>query len=263
MTIVNTLAALDFGSSEALRKYWDSPLLRRLYVLPKRVSDVQISCCLSDDRFMAALETAAAFCRRQPLETLCRDVLHCFESDTGFALPGGQLYLILGCGTSTVYSLPGGESVLCLEALAGDADRLKLLLAHEYVHWIRRQSVCEDLFASCTGERLVAEGLAENYSREMLPGLPDSAYCLVPEDTVRWVRTEGAALFSLIQTHLEDDSRLDSLFQKNEQTVYPHRTGYVYGYDIVRRYLEEKNFRLRDILTADWRRILYTDRSTP
>ena len=47
-----------------------------------------------------------------------------------------------------------------------------MLLAHEYTHWIREKEIKHDIFEQCIGERFVTEGIACNFSEEVVPNMP-------------------------------------------------------------------------------------------
>ena len=83
-----------------------------------------------------------------------------------------DLYIIVGCETTTIYSisLDGHDvSILCLEEINGNIDNLKMLLAHEYTHYVRKSILQKDIFESCIGERLVTEGIAETMHAKLSP----------------------------------------------------------------------------------------------
>ena len=151
----------------------------------------------------------------------------------------------------------GEASVLCLESLGGSPDVLRMYLAHEYTHWARRQLVATVIFESCVGERLVTEGIAENYSREVVPGRPVAQYCIVDEDTARWVEDSEATLDALVRDGLMSTDLMDALFYMYARTAYPPRCGYVYGYLLVRRYLEGHDLTVRDVLGIRWQDMLF------
>ena len=73
-----------------------------------------------------------------------------------------------------------------------------MLLAHEYTHFIRKQKLCKDIFESSIGERFVTEGIASNYSREIVPYRKESEYCIVDEETVEWVKNN----MDIIEKHM-------------------------------------------------------------
>lgn len=95
-----------------------------------------------------------------------------------------------------------------------------------------------DIFESCIGERLVTEGIAKNYSREVVPRRSVAEYCIVDEPTTQWVRDNEVVLSGLVCGELEGTRLMETLFYMYARTEYPPRCGYVYGYLIVRRYLE-------------------------
>ena len=49
---------------------------------------------------------------------------------------------------------------------------------------------------------------------------------------------------------------MEPLFYMFARIDFPVRTGYVYGYLAVRRYLRDQGLQTRDILGIDWRRVL-------
>ena len=69
-------------------------------------------------------------------------MIRSFEEETEYTVGEQCLYLILGCNTTTIYTteyLSKEVSVLCMESLNGNPDMLKMLLAHEFTHLIRKQ----------------------------------------------------------------------------------------------------------------------------
>lgn len=150
--------------------------------------------------------------------------------------PDIALYPIVGLDCTTIYSIADGTeraTVLCLEAVDGDAAGLRWLLAHEAHHWARQARWGEVLTGS-VGERLATEGLAIAFSRQARPELAAWACCLVPEATYRWVETHQVALGALIHPRLDEGTLMDALFARTPSALplpgMPARTGYVYGY---------------------------------
>ena len=259
MRVFNTVNTDDLNSAEAIMRYWDSELIRKLYFLPKRVTEEQKNSFLNSASYAAVTGQLKHMMETINPEKECLDMIHAFEEDTGYVSGDAQLYLILGCGTTTIYTAEyeGKEvSVLCMESLHGSTERLKLLLAHEYTHLVRKAVLKKDIFEECIGERLAAEGIAENYSREQVPGRADSEYCIVHEDTVRWVKENLSWLEGMTDMHLEDASLMKDLFYMFADIDYPVRSGYVYGYLAVKHYLERNHMQVRDILLTDWHEIL-------
>ena len=73
---------------------------------------------------------------------------------------------------------------------------------------------------------------------------------------VSWVEANYKALEARIRTSLESTEQMESLFYMFARIDFPVRTGYVFGYLAVRRYLQERGLRTKDILGIDWRRVL-------
>lgn len=131
-----------------------------------------------------------------------------------------------------------------------------LYLAHEFTHYVRKDLLNKDIFESCVGERLVTEGIAESYSADVVGGQATATYCIVDEATVSWVEAHYAELEALVRTSLETTELMETLFYMFARIDFPVRTGYVFGYLAVRRYLQEQGLRTKDILGIDWRRVL-------
>jgi len=74
--------------------------------------------------------------------------------------------------TTTIYSTKYKNedvTVILLESSLGLEENIKMLLAHEYTHWIREKEIKGDIFESCVGERLITEGIACSFSEEIVP----------------------------------------------------------------------------------------------
>lgn len=257
--IINTLEDLPLADKNAVKTYWKSDLLQKLYFLPKKVNEPECERKLQNEAYLQLLRETAAFLERHAASDICENMLAQFERDTGVTLEDETVYIILGCDTTTIYSVTLRSetvSVLCVEAIHGDVRRLRMLLAHEYTHFARRQCLKEDIFESCIGERLVTEGIAESYSKEQVPDLPDELYCIVSKETVEWTRANMAKLEEYIKERLSDNTLMESLFYMFADIDFPIRTGYVYGFFAVQKYLKANGAVVRDILVEDWHEIL-------
>ncbi len=259
MTVINTLSSSIFNSDRRILNYWNSDLLQEIYFKPKVIPGQVQASVLRDPSFWEKTARLRGFTEKYEIESICDSFVRSFERDTGFPAGEQTLYLILGCGTTTIYSTSiGGQdcSVLCMEAIDGEMDRLKMLLAHEYTHLVRKQFLKKDIFESCVGERLITEGIAENYAEEIVPGKQDSVYCLVDEETVGWVQKNIQEIKLRVQSDLSGTALMRDLFYMYANIDYPVRCGYVYGYYVVKQYLKEHKLTVKDILSSDWRTIL-------
>lgn len=151
--------------------------------------------------------------------------------------PDIPVHVIVGLHCTNIYTGTWrGETttVLCLEAVDGDPDGLRLLLAHEAHHWARQAVLGPDILTESVGERLASEGLAIAFSRHACPGLAKWDYCFVPETTYRWVEAHMGELCRWMEPHLEDAHLMDALFSRTPGALplpgMPPRTGYVLGY---------------------------------
>ena len=256
MEIIDTVCGVSLADPSAILSYWDSPLIKSLYFTPKSISKKRIEETIDNQSFTNKIQLLSNLYARYSLPELCSDMIAEFERDCGVEVGEYTLYLILGCGTATIYSIELDSkpvTVLCLESLDGNLDILRMYLAHEYTDLVRKQLLKTDIFESCVGERLVTEGIAENYSRECVPGKQDGAYCIVDDTTVRWVQQHREALSTF---DLYSPSQIEDLFYMFADIDYPERTGYVYRYYAVKKHLDNNRLYVKDILSADWKTIL-------
>lgn len=259
MKIINTLENMDLSISNLVDSYWASDILNDIYFIPKKIDKRKIYGLVKEESFLRLLETTISFLKKCDVVKVIEELFYEFEDDTKYQLKDEKLYLILGGHTTTIYSTVVNSeeiSVLCLESLEGNMDKLKMLLAHEFTHYIRKRLLNCDIFEDCIGERIVTEGIASNYSREMVPSKEDSFYCIVSEDTVSWVVTHTDFIKNYIKDSLYDNTLMQDLFYMYADISFPVRSGYVYGYFVVRKYLEENGVCVKDILGIDWKEIL-------
>lgn len=259
MKIINTLENMELSTSNLVESYWELDILNDIYFIPKKVDKRKRYELIRDEEFLRLLETTVSFLKKCDVVKVIEELFHELEDDTKYQLKGEKLYLILGYHTTTIYSTVVNSeeiSVLCLESLEGNMDKLKMLLAHEFTHYIRKRLLESDIFETSIGERIITEGIASNYSREMVPSKTDSFYCIVSEDTVSWVATHTDFIRNYIKDNLCDNILMRDLFYMYADISFPVRCGYVYGYFVVKNYLEENGLQVKDILGIDWKEIL-------
>lgn len=259
MRVIDTTLDIDLSDSDSIESYWDDELIESLYFVPKKVSTDTRDAALASPAFAQSLAKLRELSASRSLASYCSELMAGFEHDTGHSLAHGTLYLVLGCATTTIYTVTvdGSDvSVLCVESLGGSIQTLALYLAHEFTHFARKDLIDGDIFESCIGERLVTEGIAESYSADVVPNQTTAAYCIVDEETVSWVVDHNEALEAYVRTGLETSELMEPLFYMFARIDFPVRTGYVFGYLAVRRYLQDQGLRTKDILGIDWRRVL-------
>ena len=141
----------------------------------------------------------------------------------------------------------------------GLEENIKMLLAHEYTHWIREKEIKHDIFEQCIGERFVTEGIACNFSEEVVPNKPKSYYTIVPNTTVEWVENNIETIDKFVEPELDKNNMMYDFFYMFAKTKIPNmpvRTGYVYGYIKVKEYMRKNNLKIKDIIKSDWREVL-------
>ena len=262
MRIIDTLANVDLKDLANVAVYWNSDLVDALYFGPKKVMPGTRDTALADPSFLQRLQEVASFAGPSSLAAHCEQLLSGFGQNTGFSAGDQTLYLVLGCATTTIYTvaLEGEEvSVLCVESLRGSDQTLAMYLAHEYTHFVRKELLNKDIFESCVGERLVTEGIAESFSKDVVPNATDADCCIVDASTVRWVDEHWDDLNAYVRAGLESTELMEPLFYMFAKIDFPVRTGYVYGYFAVRDYLKRHHLQTKDIIGIDWQSVLASD----
>ena len=189
------------------------------------------------------------------------DKLKCFENNVSNTITGGKIFLIVGLDTTTIYSIKLGNkdvTVMLLESTEGQEDKLDILLAHEFTHFIRKQELKKNIFEDSIGERFITEGIGCNYSREIVPGKSDAEYCLVDDEKVKWVKNNIDKLQEHMIGEIDDSKLMSDFFSMNVDPNLigmPIRTGYIYGYLKVKEYMENYHLKVKDILNIDWKKI--------
>ena len=258
--IYNT--CINVLSIDNLSNYLNSDLLNELYFIPKKVDKKLINIKLSNPEYVEKVNRIIKLHKNINLEELISDKIANFELDTFQRIKSYKMYIIIGLDTTTIYSFNyKGEdvSVLLLEAIDGNMDNLDILLAHEFTHWVRKQTFQWDIFEKSLGERFIVEGIGCNYSREIVPDKKDCEYCLVNDSVVTWVKNNIDKVEENMMGHLETNELMSDffyMFADTRKTKMPARAGYVYGYLKVKDYLEKNNLKIRDIINIDWKEIL-------
>lgn len=258
--IYNT--CINVLSIDNLSNYLNSDLLNELYFIPKKVDKKLINIKLSNPEYIEKVNRTINLYKNLSLEKFISDKIANFELDTHQTIESYTIYLIIGLDTTTIYSFKyKGEdvSVLLLESIDGIVEKLDILLAHEFTHWVRKQTFQWDIFEKSLGERFIVGGIGCNYSREIVPDKKDGEYCLVNDSVVTWVKNNIDKVEEKMIGHLETNELMSDffyMFADTRKTKMPARVGYVYGYLKVKDYLEKNNLRIRDIINKDWKEIL-------
>ncbi|WAH36077.1 DUF2268 domain-containing putative Zn-dependent protease [Alicyclobacillus dauci] len=169
-----------------------------------------------------------------------------------------EIYVITGLDATNIYTTSyqnRSVTVLCLEAAGGRLSDLELLVSHECHHFARQAKVNHNIFEASIHERLVTEGLASCFSEEVQPGRPVHEYCYVPETTVEWV-VQNSDRIQEILAQLPESEAMNLLFSRRPTSVLveevPSRTGYVYGYQLVKHFLEESGITAQSAADVPW-----------
>lgn len=257
--LLNQDFAIDNIKANLLH-YFDNHILSDIYFLPKKVNKDLILEKLNDEDYINKIKKTIVFYQNKDITRMIKNRIHDFEQDTESKIQDEILYVIIGLDTTTIYSTNyNGKdvTVLLLEATNGEPDYLDMLLGHEYTHFIRRQLLNKDIFSESIGERFITEGIASNYSKEIVPNKEEHEYCIVSNSTVIWVKNHIKLIDAMVKDELESNRSMEKFFYMYANiSDMPVRTGYVYGYLKVKNYLEKNHLKIRDILGIDWRKII-------
>ncbi len=235
-------------------------LLEKIYFLPKKVQTSKILSIVKNEEYKNILLEMISNLKDINLNTLFIDIVHELENKLDYKNINKKVYVILGFNDTTIYSTKYQNedvTVILLESTLGKTDNIKMLLAHEYTHWIREKEIKHDIFESCIGERFITEGIACNFSKQMVPNRQESYYTIVPDTTVQWVKNNIEVLDEIVKNELDKNNMMYDFFYmfaitKNKMPV---RTGYVYGYLKVKEYMEHNNVKIKDVVKMDWKDI--------
>lgn len=235
----------------------NNDLLKDLYFKPKKVEFDK----LDNKNYLNKVKKTISLYSKINLKDYVNNCILEFSNDYKIESLNKNLYIIIGFATTTIYSTKYENedvTVILLES-TNSLDDLKMLLAHEYAHWVRQATSNIDIFETCIGERFITEGLACAYAKHNVPNKSDSYYCIVPDETVSWCKENMIFIDSISKGTLDNRDLMSLFFYMYANIEYsdmPVRTGYVYGYLKVLKYMEENNINITDILTVDWETIL-------
>ncbi len=252
----------EINLQESLSDYFCNELLDKLYFLPKKIDKNIIKTKINDSKYIDKVKNTISYYKNKNIEKMIYDKIEKFESDTSYKIKNGKIYVIIGLDTTTIYSIKyKGEdvSILLLESTNGLEDKLDILLAHEFTHYVRGQIFKRDIFENSIGERFIVEGIGCNYSKEIVPGKCDFEYCIVDEDIFRWVKDNIDKIEIYMSGKISSNELMSDYFymySDTNKTGMPVRTGYVYGYLKVGEYLKKHNLKVKDIISIDWEKIL-------
>ncbi|MGN6148872.1 MAG: DUF2268 domain-containing putative Zn-dependent protease [Rhizomicrobium sp.] len=98
-----------------------------------------------------------------------------------------RLVLYVGQFDNNAFTIPPMDGKPATILASVENIDLKIILAHELTHSIHLQLIqAKNSFGAPIGETMFTEGLAMRVSQRAVPGLPDSAYTSMPNDTTWW-----------------------------------------------------------------------------
>ncbi|MCI8965116.1 MAG: DUF2268 domain-containing protein [Clostridia bacterium] len=237
-------------------------ILNDIYFTPKKIDKDKIEDVIKDKEYKNLLLNMISNLKNIDLEKTFANIIDKLGNILNYKNVSKKIYVIIGLNTTTIYSTKYKNedvTVILLESSLGLEENIKMLLAHEYTHWIREKEIKHDIFESCIGERFITEGIACNFSEEIVPNNKKSYYCIVPDEAVKWVENNMQLLDKMVQNELyKKDMMYDFfyMFAKTKLPDMPARTGYVYGYLKVKKYIEKYSLKVKDIVNIDWKIIL-------
>ena len=236
--------------------------LKDIYFEPKKIEKDKIEEIIKSRDYQKVLLDTITNLNNINLNEVFANTLNELGNILNYKDINKKVYVIIGLNTTTIYSTKYKNedvTVILLESTLGLEENIKMLLAHEYTHWIREKEIKHDIFEQCIGERFVTEGIACNFSEEVVPNKPKSYYTIVPNTTVEWVENNIETIDKFVEPELDKNNMMYDFFYMFAKTKIPNmpvRTGYVYGYIKVKEYMRKNNFKIKDIVKSDWREVL-------
>lgn len=156
--------------------------------------------------------------------------------------------LLVGVGTSNAWATTSGQPTvyIALESLPA-APFDTVLVLHEAVHYAQLKRAAPD-WPEHVGARLHQEGIATALTRQVHPGLADSAYLWFDGAHQQWALTcaqrEHEILRRLQANFDSNDPRIAEEFFGNKPAILPTRCGYWAGDRIAQQLLQERDMTL-------------------
>ncbi len=255
-----TLSNEKLALEEYIKK--NRKILEDIYFAPKKIKQDEINEKINNEEYIHIIKKTICNINKIDLESDLKSIIEELGNNLSYRDIDEEIYIIIGLNTTTIYSTKYQNktvTVILLESTFGIIENIKMLFAHEYTHWIRSREIRHDIFETCIGERFITEGIACNFSEEIVPNRKESYYCIVNEDTIQWVKRHMNLIDDTIKNNLNEKEYMYDffyMFAKPKINGMPVRTGYTYGYLKVKEYLEKNNLKVKDIITIDWKEIL-------
>ena len=236
--------------------------LKDIYFEPKKIEKDKIEEIIKSRDYQKVLLDTITNLKNINLNEVFANTLNELGNILNYKDINKKVYVIIGLNTTTIYSTKYKNediTVILLESTLGLEENIKMLLAHEYTHWTREKEIKHDIFEQCIGERFVTEGIACNFSEEVVPNKQKNYYTIVPNTTVEWVENNIETIDKVVEPELDKNNMMYDFFYMFAKTKIPNmpvRTGYVYGYIKVKEYMRKNNLKIKDIIKSDWRVVL-------
>ena len=236
--------------------------LKDIYFEPKKIEKDKIEEIIKSRDYQKVLLDTITNLNNINLNEFFANIINELGNILNYKDINKKVYVIIGLNTTTIYSTKYKNedvTVILLESTWGLEENIKMLLAHEYTHWIREKEIKHDIFEKCIGERFITEGIACNFSEEVVPNKQKSYYTIVPNTTVEWVENNIETIDKFVEPELDKNNMMYDFFYMFAKTKIPNmpvRTGYVYGYIKVKEYMRKNNLKIKDIIKSDWRVVL-------
>lgn len=259
---------LEYNASKnidmSIKKYFDVNynILDEIYFRPKNITKDKFKTIINDEEYRKILLDMILNLNDIDLKDVFESIVNELGDILNYKNINKKVYVIIGLNTTTIYSVKYKNedvTVILLESTLGIEENIKMLLAHEYTHWVREKEIKHNIFELCIGERIITEGIACNFSEEVVPSKSKSYYSIVPDKTVYWVENNIDVIDNLIKNELDKKDMMYDFFYMYAKTKIPNmpvRTGYVYGYLKVKEYMKKNNLQVKDIIRIDWRKII-------
>lgn len=237
-------------------------LLDDIYFTPKKIDKDKIENIIKDDKYKNILLDMITNLEKIDLNQTFVNIIDELANILNYKNISKKIYIIIGLNTTTIYSVKYKNedvTVILLESSLGLEENIKMLLAHEYTHWIREKEIKHNIFENCIGERFITEGIACNFSEEIVPKKQISYYTIVTDKTVKWLEDNIELIDNFVKNELDKKDMMYDffyMFAKTKLPDMPVRTGYVYGYLKVKEYMKNNSLKIKDIVKIDWKKIL-------
>ena len=119
-------------------------ILKDIYFEPKKIEQEKIEEIINSVEYQKVLLDTITHLNSINLDIVFENTVNELGNILDYRNIDKKIYVIIGMNTTTIYSTKYQNedvTVILLESTLGIEENIKMLLAHEYTHWIREKEI--------------------------------------------------------------------------------------------------------------------------